>query len=94
MPDGLEIGLDKSEYRTGDMAKLTISPRFAGESEVVVGTDRVLWRKRVEVPASGGVVDIPVTPELGVGGYVTVVHFRLGTMATRGCCTARSASNG
>jgi len=77
-PDGLEIGLDKSEYRTGDMAKLTISPRFAGESEIVVGTDRVLWRKRVEVPASGGVVDIPVTPELGAGGYVTVVHFRPG----------------
>jgi uncharacterized protein YfaS (alpha-2-macroglobulin family) len=77
-PDGLEIGLDKSEYRAGDTARLSISPRFAGESEIVVGTDRVLWRKRVEVAASGGVIDIPVAPELGAGGYVTVVHFRPG----------------
>ena len=77
-PDGLEIGLDKAEYHAGETAKLSISPRFAGESEVVVGTDRVVWRKRVEVAASGGVVDIPVSPELGAGGYVTVAHFRPG----------------
>ncbi len=77
-PDGLEIGLDKAEYRPGETARLTISPRFAGESEIVVGGDRVVWRKRVDIAASGGVVDIPVTPELGAGGYVTVVHFRPG----------------
>src|SRR5690606_3530443 len=30
-PDGLEIALDKDSYAVGDVARLQISPRFAGE---------------------------------------------------------------
>ena len=77
-PDGLEIGLDKAEYRPGDTARLTIAPRFAGMSEIVVGGDRVVWRKRVDVAASGGCRRHSRDPELGAGGYVTVVHVRPG----------------
>ena len=39
-PDGLEIALDKDTYTAGDVAKLKVSPRFAGELLVTVGADK------------------------------------------------------
>jgi uncharacterized protein YfaS (alpha-2-macroglobulin family) len=41
-PDGLEIALDKDAYAAGDVAKLQVSPRFAGELLVTVGAERLL----------------------------------------------------
>jgi hypothetical protein len=39
-PDGLEIALDKAEYAPGDTAQLKISPRFAGEALITIGSER------------------------------------------------------
>ena len=64
-PDGLEIALDKSSYKAGDVAKLKISPRFAGELLIAIGTDTITKTMSVSLPASGSTIDIPVEKKLG-----------------------------
>lgn len=80
-PDGLEIALDRESYRAGDVAKLKVSPRFAGELMVTVGADRLLARHFASVPADGATLDIPVGEDWGAGAYVTATLFRPGSAA-------------
>ncbi len=77
-PDGLEIALDKEKYADGDTARLNISPRFAGEVLVTVGSERLLTTINATIPAGGGTVDIPVSASWGAGAYVTATLFRPG----------------
>ncbi|MGE0503488.1 MAG: alpha-2-macroglobulin family protein [Rhizobiaceae bacterium] len=77
-PDGLEIALDKETYAIGDVARLQVSPRFAGELLVTVGADRLLSTFMATVPEGGATVDIPVTADWGAGAYVTATLFRPG----------------
>ena len=77
-PDGLEIALDKDQYAPGDVAKLKVSPRFAGELLVNVGAERLLKTISVSVPKEGATVDIPVDATWGGGAYVTATLFRPG----------------
>lgn len=78
-PDGLEIALDKETYRAGETARLKVSPRFAGELTVTVGTDRVLATTRASVPADGAEIEIPVGDDWGAGAYVTATLYRPGS---------------
>lgn len=77
-PDGLEIALDKESYAPGDVAKLKISPRFAGEALITVGADRLRLVKTQSVPEGGATIDIPVGNDWGAGAYVTATLFRPG----------------
>lgn len=77
-PDGLEIALDKDSYQAGDTARLKISPRFAGELLVTVGSERLLSTINASVPETGSEIEIPVTGEWGGGAYVTAVLYRPG----------------
>ncbi|PHP67666.1 hypothetical protein CSC94_08185 [Zhengella mangrovi] len=78
-PDGLEIALDKDGYKPGETARLKVSPRFAGELLVTVGSDRVLATKRASVPADGAEIEIPVGDDWGAGAYVTATLYRPGS---------------
>ena len=78
-PDGLEIALDKAHYRPGDIARLKVSPRFAGELLVTVGADRVLATQHASIPASGGEITFPVGADWGAGAYVTATLYRPGS---------------
>ncbi len=78
-PDGLEIALDKPAYKAGEVAKLKVSPRFAGELLVAVGADRLLAVHTASIPAEGATVDIPVEADWGAGAYVTATLFRPGS---------------
>ena len=77
-PDGLEIALDKEAYAAGEVAKLKVSPRFAGELLVTVGADSLLSTVTATLPADGGTVDLPVSADWGAGAYVTATLFRPG----------------
>ncbi len=79
-PDGLEIALDKQHYAVGDLAKLKVSPRFAGEILVTVGSESLITTKTASIGAAGGEIEIPVTSEWGAGAYVTATLFRPGEM--------------
>lgn len=77
-PDGLEIALDKDSYKAGDTAQLKVSPRFAGEVLVNVGTESLLLSKSQTIGAEGGVIEIPVSADWGAGAYVTATLYRPG----------------
>ncbi len=77
-PDGLEIALDKSSYKAGDVAKLKISPRFAGEMLLAIGTDTIVKTMSVSVPKEGTTIDIPVEKDWGAGAYMLATLYRPG----------------
>lgn len=77
-PDGLEIALDRDSYKVGDVAKLHISPRFAGEALINVGTESVIETINASVSKDGTDIEIPVTKDFGAGAYVTATLFRPG----------------
>ena len=77
-PDGLEVALDKATYAAGEVAKLKVSPRFAGELLVTVGSETLLTTVTATVPEGGATVDIPVGDNWGAGAYVTATLFRPG----------------
>lgn len=75
-PDGLEIALDKERYAVGETAQLRISPRFAGQALITVGTDRLISVVTVPVEEDGATIELPVTEAWGGGAYVTATLFR------------------
>ena len=77
-PDALEIALDKDAYAAGDVARLQVSPRFAGEILVTVGAERLLTTVTATIPEGGATVDIPVGADWGAGAYVTATLYRPG----------------
>lgn len=77
-PDGLEIALDKEQYEAGETARLNVSPRFAGELMIAVGSERLLTTINASIPAEGGEIEIPVSEDWGAGAYVTAVLYRPG----------------
>ena len=82
-PDGLEIALDKDQYKVGETAQLRISPRFAGEALITVGTERLIETVTASVGEAGSTIDLPVTEEWGAGAYVTVTLYRPGDAQSR-----------
>jgi uncharacterized protein YfaS (alpha-2-macroglobulin family) len=77
-PDGLEVALDKESYKAGEVARLQVSPRFAGELLVTVGAERLLTTVTATVPEGGATIDIPVSADWGAGAYVTATLYRPG----------------
>ncbi len=77
-PDGLEIALDKESFATGEVAKLKVSPRFAGELLVTIGAESLLATQTATVPEGGATIDIPVDADWGAGAYVTATLYRPG----------------
>lgn len=80
-PDKVTLRLDKPGYKGGDKATLTIKPPHAGSALVMVeDSDGLLWHQRLEVPAKGMDVSIPVNPTWKRHDlYVSTVVFRPGT---------------
>ena len=77
-PDGLEIALDKDSYAAGEVARLKVSPRFAGELLVTVGAERLYTTLDASVPEGGAEIEIPVSADWGAGAYVTATLYRPG----------------
>ena len=59
-PDQVVLTLDKPAYRPGDVARVAVKAPEAGKALVTVESDRLLWRKLVDVAADGTTVEIPV----------------------------------
>lgn len=78
-PDRVKLALDQSSYKAGDTAKLSIVPPQAGEALVLVEDDKLLWLKRLYIPASGASVEIPVSEQWRQhNSYISVVLLRPG----------------
>ncbi|MBX3576754.1 MAG: alpha-2-macroglobulin family protein [Rhizobiaceae bacterium] len=77
-PDGLEIALDKETYQPGEIARLQVTPRFAGELLVTVGAESLLATVTATVPEGGATIDVPVGADWGAGAYITATLYRPG----------------
>ncbi len=76
-PDQVALTLDKSAYKAGDKVQLTVTPPSAGETLILVESDRLLWSKRITTPKEGTVVEIPVDPEWKRHDiYITALHLQ------------------
>src|SRR5690606_33516975 len=65
-------------YQAGETATLKVSPRFAGELLVAIGSERLHQTIEASVPAGGTEIEIPVSADWGAGAYVTATLFRPG----------------
>ncbi len=75
-PDKVKLALDKSNYRPGDVLKVTVTAPFEGPGVLLVESDKLLYRTEIEARA-GASYEIPVTPEwLRHDVYVTALVFR------------------
>ncbi|MGD0867050.1 MAG: alpha-2-macroglobulin [Rhizomicrobium sp.] len=75
-PDRIPVAANKSSYKPGEVAHISIKPVADGRALVVVAGDRVYSSQMIDAPASGASVDIPVSADWGAGAYVLVTHYR------------------
>ncbi|MBF0369727.1 MAG: alpha-2-macroglobulin family protein [Magnetococcales bacterium] len=79
-PDRVGMALDKASYQAGDILQLTLTPPHGGEALIVVEGDRSLWQGRMDVPAEGIQVAIPVDESWQRHDlYISAVVFRPGS---------------
>ena len=84
-PDKVKLVLDKPAYGKGDSLHVTVTPPHAGEGMILIESDRLLWSRRVSIPAEGLTLDIPLAEEWLKRHdlYVSAVVFRPGKARDR-----------
>ncbi len=78
VPDRVDLAAERRGYRPGEVARVRITPPFAGRASVAVLTDQLVSLREVEVPEAGTEVEVPVDASWGPGAYVAVTVFRAG----------------
>ncbi len=75
----------KKGYLAGDTVKIKLVPPHAGEGIVLIESDRMLWSKRIHLPAKGTTVEFKVADEWATHHnlYVSAVVFRPGNKINR-----------
>jgi len=68
-PDTLDVSLDRPSYKTGETAKVTLVPRYAGTALISVMSNRLIHMETVPVTAGETVVPLTVTDDWGAGAY-------------------------
>ncbi len=79
-PERVVIELDKKNYQAGESVKLKVTPPYTGHGFISVESgDEQLWFKRVNVPAEGLKIDIPIKKEWARHDlYISAIVFRAG----------------
>lgn len=75
-PDLLPVTLDKKAYRGGDVARLTIEARAAGQGFLAIVSDSVKSLTPVTLSQGATTIDVPVKSEWGAGAYMLVSAHR------------------
>ncbi|VAW87369.1 Alpha-2-macroglobulin [hydrothermal vent metagenome] len=76
-PDRVELKLDKKRYKNGDVVKVTVTAPYAGEGFILLEGDQALFWQRIDVPAEGMTIDIPIDEKWNQHNlYLSAVVFR------------------
>ncbi len=75
-PDRVTVAADKTTYKAGETAKLTIRPPMAGRALVTIAGSTVFTTQLIDLPADGLTLDVPVESAWGTGAYVLVNTYR------------------
>jgi uncharacterized protein YfaS (alpha-2-macroglobulin family) len=78
VPDRVDLATERRGYAPGEIARVRVTPPFAGRASVAVLTDRVMSLREIEVSEAGTDVQIPVDAAWGAGAHVAVTVFRAG----------------
>lgn len=83
-PDRVQLKLAKAPLVAGEKAELSITPPHDGTALVTVEGDKLLWRSRISVKATGTTVTIPIDAAWARHDlYVGVTAFRPGSQGDR-----------
>ncbi|MDQ7779280.1 MAG: MG2 domain-containing protein [Planctomycetota bacterium] len=74
--DRVELELDKKQYSPGETAKVLARAPFAGKALITLESDRVLWRKTMQVEANTFEFDLPMLAEYRPNVYCCVTLIR------------------
>ncbi len=75
-PEMLDVALDKSTYKPGDIARVKIESRMAGKALIGVVSGGLMTTKEADLPAGGGEIALPIEDAWSPGAYVTVMLYR------------------
>jgi hypothetical protein len=78
VPDRVDLAADRRAYAAGDVARIRVTPPFAGRASVAVLTGGVVSIREIEVPEAGTEIAVPVDAAWGPGAHVAVTVFRPG----------------
>ncbi|MGG5817500.1 alpha-2-macroglobulin family protein [Falsiroseomonas sp. HW251] len=78
VPDRVDLATERRNYRPGEVARIRITPPFAGQASVAVLTDRLVSLRDIAVPEAGAEIEVPVDAAWGPGAYIAVSVFRAG----------------
>lgn len=82
-PDKVKLSLDKTQYKTGDKLKVTLTPPHAGKGLLMVESDHMLYVQEIDAKA-GSTYEIPVTKDWERHDvYVTALVFRGGSAPSK-----------
>ncbi len=71
-PDAARVSAVRTGYRVGDTVQIHVEAPFAGEAEVVVGTDRLVAARSAHVGKDGATISLKADASWGGGAYVMV----------------------
>jgi hypothetical protein len=75
-PETLEVALDKTGYKVGDTAKVTIAAPGAGKALIAVFARGLVETREVEVTGKSATVELKVDKSWSPGAYVTATLYR------------------
>lgn len=90
-PDGLQLRLDRKNYRPGDTAQLFIKAPFEGEAELVLAREGLLEQRVVHLPKEGATIALTVGDNWGPGVYALVHAYRPGQKIIPGSTVPNAA---
>lgn len=72
MPDRVNITPTQKIYAAGEEARIRIAAPFPGRALVTVETDKVVWRRVMDLSERETEISVPVTEAMAPNAYVTV----------------------
>lgn len=75
-PEELEVVLDQSKYRPGDLAKVLVRAPFPGQLLLTLEGDDVYDRRVMSLEGNSQLIEVPIPADLRGGAYVTASVIR------------------
>ncbi len=75
-PDALQVGVDRTLYAAGDIAKVRLNADRPGKLQLLVANEELLGRYQFDVTVGEQSFDVPIGDDWGAGAYVlaTLYH--------------------
>jgi uncharacterized protein YfaS (alpha-2-macroglobulin family) len=83
-PDSVKVVLDRSGYKVGETAKLTVTAPYPGQASLVLANTAVNGVRNFALSGKEQTIDIPVEDGWGAGVYALVTVYRPGKEAKKG----------